>query len=202
MHKILDEHAPLRKAVIPASYVIRESWMTTDLAFRKLDILYRKLIGKSKSDTIHSKYLTYSPVFSCYLDASRAFDRVNYWSLFSKLVKRGVPVLIVRLLSYWYNTQLFYVKWADKISCDFKTTNGVRQGGILSPRLFSLYIDELSGRLSTSNVCCFIDGTCMNHFFYADDICLLAPSAISLQELINICATYGEEHDILYNPLK
>ena len=143
-----------------------------------------------------------SPVFSCYLDASRAFDRVNYWSLFSKLVKRCVPVLIVRLLSYWYNTQLFYVKWADKTSCVFKTTNGVRQGGILSPRLFSLYIDELSGRLSTSNVGCFIDGTCMNHFFYADDICLLAPSAISLQELINICATYGEEHDILYNPLK
>ena len=42
-----------------------------------------------------------SPVLSCYLDASRAFDRVNYWSLFSKLVKHGVPVLIVRLLSYW-----------------------------------------------------------------------------------------------------
>ena len=60
----------------------------------------------------------------------------------------------------------------------------------------------MDGRLSTSNVGCFIDGTCMNHFFYADDICLLAPSAISLQELINICATYGEEHDILYNPLK
>ena len=73
---------------------------------------------------------------------------------------------------------------------------------ILSPRLFSLYIDELSDRLSKSNIGCFIDGTCMNHFFYADDICLLAPSAISLQELINRCATYGEEHDILYNPLK
>ena len=59
--KILDEHAPLRKAVIPASYVIRESWMTTDLlkASRKLDILYRKSIGKSKSDTIHSKYFKY-----------------------------------------------------------------------------------------------------------------------------------------------
>ena len=42
----------------------------------------------------------------------------------------------------------------------------------------------------------------MNHLFYADDICLLAPSAVSLQELINICATYGEEHDILYKPLK
>ena len=118
------------------------------------------------------------------------------------LYSLSVPVLIVRLLSYWYNTQLFYVKWADKASCDFKTTNGVRQGGILSPRLFSLYIDELSDRLSKSNVGCFIDGTCMNHFFYADDICILAPSAISLQELINICAPYGEEHDILYNPLK
>jgi hypothetical protein len=38
-----------------------------------------------------------SPVFACFLDASKAFDRVNY---FSKLIKNGAPLLIVRLLCY------------------------------------------------------------------------------------------------------
>jgi hypothetical protein len=79
-----------------------------------------------------------SPVFTCFLDASRAFDRVNYWSLFTKLVDRGVPLLIVRLLSYWYNVQTCYVKCDNSTSTCFTTTNGVRQGGILSPQLFSL----------------------------------------------------------------
>jgi hypothetical protein len=138
-----------------------------------------------------------SPVFTCFLDASRAFDRVNYWSLFTKLVDRGV-----RLLSYWYNVQTCYVKWGNSTSTCFTTTNGVRQGGILSPRLFSLYIDELSNVLCKLNVGCFIGFKCVNHLFYADDICLLAPSAMGLQQLINVCEQYGSDHDILYNPIK
>ncbi len=77
-----------------------------------------------------------SPVFTCFLDASRAFDRVNYWCLFSKLLKRNVPVLIVRLICFWYNTQQFCVKWDNATSKYFNTTNGVRQGGILSPKFF------------------------------------------------------------------
>jgi len=143
-----------------------------------------------------------SPVFTCFLDASRAFDRVNHWSLFKKLVERGVPLLIVRLLSYWYNVQTFYVKWGNSTSTCFTTTNGVRQGGILSPRLFTLYIDDLSNLLHNLNIGCFVGFTCVNHLFYADDICLLAPSAMGLQQLINVCEQYGSEHDILYNPIK
>ena len=143
-----------------------------------------------------------SPVFTCFLDASRAFDRVNFWSLFKKLVDRGVPILIVRLLSYWYNNQEFCVKWGNSTSMCFITTNGVRQGGILSPRLFTLYIDDLSNVLYKLNIGCFIGSTCVNHLFYADDICLMAPSAMGLQQLINACEKYGIEHDILYNPIK
>ena len=41
-----------------------------------------------------------SSVFGGFLDASKAFDRVNYWCLFSKRIKRGVPLLIVRILVY------------------------------------------------------------------------------------------------------
>lgn len=143
-----------------------------------------------------------SPIFTCFLDASRAFDRVNFWCLFDKLIVRGVPLLIVRLLCHWYSTQTFCIKWSTATSLCFNTTNGVRQGGILSPRLFAVYIDDLSIKLSKLNIGCFIDNICMNHLFYADDMCLLAPSALGLQQLINICEMYGIDHDILYNPVK
>jgi hypothetical protein len=143
-----------------------------------------------------------STVFTCYLDASKAFDRVNHWHLFKKLFNRGVPSLIVRLLSYWYRTQEFCVKWGTVTSSVFLTKNGVRQGGILSPRLFALYMDDLSRVLQTLNAGCYVGSMCVNHLFYADDICLLAPSALGLQLLLNACESYGISHDILYNPSK
>ena len=48
-----------------------------------------------------------SPVFACYLDAnaSKAFDRVNHWTLFNKLVKREVPSYLVK-----YHNQSFCVR--------------------------------------------------------------------------------------------
>ena len=65
-------------------------------------------------------------------------------------------------------------------------SNGVRQGGILSPKQFSVYVDDLSDKLVKSKIGCHIDNLCMNHVMYADDICLMAPSPASLQELIDM----------------
>ena len=41
-----------------------------------------------------------SPVYTCFLDASKAFDRVNHWSMFKKFILRGVPIIIVRMLMF------------------------------------------------------------------------------------------------------
>ena len=68
-----------------------------------------------------------SPVYSCFLDASKAFDRVNHWTLFRKLLNRGVPVVLIRILLYWYRTQTFCVKWGSTTSEFFNVSNGVRQ---------------------------------------------------------------------------
>ena len=43
-----------------------------------------------------------SPVYTCFLDASKAFDRINHWTLFKKLIDCNVPLLIVRILVFWY----------------------------------------------------------------------------------------------------
>ena len=70
-----------------------------------------------------------SPVYLCFLDASKAFDRVNYWKLFNKLIIRGTPGYLVKLLMFWYTTQEFCIKWGNSFSLPFKTANGIRPGG-------------------------------------------------------------------------
>ena len=138
----------------------------------------------------------------CFLDASKAFDRINHWSLFRKMLNRGIPAIIIRILCYWYRTQKFFVKYGSCTSDPFRVNNGVRQGGILSPHLFAIYVDGLSQQLSTSNAGCQIDNISVNHIFYADDLCLLAPCPSALQQLIDICAKFGIDNDITYNPAK
>ena len=60
------------------------------------------------------------------------------------------------------------------MSSGFKVTNGVRQGGILSPYLFCVYADELSRMLNNVNAGCFVGASLVNHLMYADDLVLLA----------------------------
>ena len=81
-------------------------------------------------------------------------------------------------------------------------TKGVRQGGVLSPYLFSIYVDELSILLTKSKYGCCIEGVTTNHLFYADDLCILAPSPMGLQGLLDICSDFGNQNDVLFNPLK
>lgn len=143
-----------------------------------------------------------SPVYICFLDASKAFDRINHVIMFEKLKKRNINFYIIRLLRYWYHHQFFYVKWDNIFSEGFKTTNGVRQGGILSPIFFNVYMDGLSTLLNSSNTGCNMNGVIYNHIMYADDTLLIAPSPNSIQKMLGLCQHYANNNDILFNEKK
>ena len=51
----------------------------------------------------------YSPVYIYYLDALKAFDRINCWCLFKNLMKRNIDVTLIHLLIFWYCQQTFCV---------------------------------------------------------------------------------------------
>ena len=59
-----------------------------------------------------------SSVLMSFIDASKAFDRVNSFKLFDKMSSRGVPKCIVRILSYWYANQSIHVKWGSGMGSD------------------------------------------------------------------------------------
>ena len=141
-------------------------------------------------------------VFISFLDASKAFDRVNHSLLFDKLLKRGVPGYIVRLLVFWYTNQKMCVRWGNVYLDYFGVSNGVRQGGILSPLLFNLYMDDLSDRLNKLKIGCCINGIVVNHIMYADDLVLIAPSVAGMNKILKLCEGFGSQHDIKYNPMK
>ena len=56
-----------------------------------------------------------------------------------------------------YSNQLCHVKWGDETSASFSISNGVKQGGVISPLLFSLYIDKLFSLLKQSVLVATLD---------------------------------------------
>ena len=94
-----------------------------------------------------------SPVYICFLDAPRAFDRVNHRTMFKNLIKGCA--------NYCSTYVMFLVSFSATLytmrSSFFTIFNGTRQGVILSPKLFSAYMDDLSNLLICSGIGCFLD---------------------------------------------
>ena len=122
--------------------------------------------------------------------------------LFKKLMDKRILLFIIKLLVCWYSTQQMHIRWGNTAISSFLISKGVKQGGILSPILFNVYMDQLSVKLNASNIGGDIGGVLVNHLCYADDICLISLSSAGMQQLLNICDTYAKEYDLLYNGSK
>jgi len=80
----------------------------------------------------------HSSVFCSFLDATKAFDRVNYCKLFRLLIKRHLPAHVICLLINMYSNNLVRITWGGVVFDYFSAVNEVKQGGVLSPVLYCI----------------------------------------------------------------
>ena len=137
-------------------------------------------------DVVHNYTKNRGKAFVAFVDLSKAFDRVDHFILGQQLLKRNVPPDIVLLLMHYFRNQQARVCWNGGQGGYSYINKGVRQGGIVSPFLFKLYIDGLIERISLSNVGCMLGLIRINILAYADDIVLITDSESNLKYLYNI----------------
>ena len=138
----------------------------------------------------------------CALDVSKAFDKMNHAGLFVKLMRRAVPYNLLAVLENWFAKCFTCVKWNFAYSQLYKLFCGVRQGGVLSPYLFAVYIDDIVIGIQKLGIGCHLGSICMSVFLYADDILLLAPSVDALQKLLTFCENELKTLDLSINAKK
>ena len=143
-----------------------------------------------------------SKLYTCFLDAQKAFDKVWHDGLFIKLHELGLELYLWKLVVTLHSDLYSYVLFRGFVSPQFQIHKGTRQGGVLSPYLFLCYIDELLDILCASNLGLTVNGINLTCPSVADDMLLQSLTKNGLQILINICVAYFKKWRLVYNVLK
>jgi len=139
-------------------------------------------------------------VFAFFIDFKAAFDTVNRSSLLYKLENVGVSSKIIEAVRNIYSHTTAKV-WTKLGFTDvFSTYSGVRQGCLLSPLLFTIFINDLCDDIDLGGFC--YNGVWIRLLMYADDIVFLAADPETLQGMIDKLANYCERWDLVVNLAK
>ena len=140
-------------------------------------------------------------LYTCFIDFRKAFDVVNRKALLYKLREYyGIDGLYFNIVENMYKDVFFSVKLQNKIAPLFKTSIGVKQGCVLSPTFFSLYINDLVKIFDdTCNPITLKSGTKISCLMYADDIVIMSEKASGLQSALDKLNTYCDKWDLDIN---
>jgi Reverse transcriptase (RNA-dependent DNA polymerase) len=120
-------------------------------------------------------------------------------------MERQIPICNIRIPLNFYTNHHVRVAWSAVMSNYFLAANGVKQGGVLSPILFVVFIlmALIVGSSCYKAGCgCYVGKHFMGALAYADDIVLLSPSPIALRKMLEICDTYALDYNICFNAKK
>ena len=124
--------------------------------------------------------------FICFIDYKKAFDSVDRNLLLFKLSKIGITGKVYRAISSLHKNPKSRVILNNYTTEWFNCPVGVKQGDIMSPTLFAIFIDDLVTELKESGCGIKIDDTLLCCLLYADDLVLIAESEGDLQVLLDV----------------
>ena len=137
-------------------------------------------------------------LYLCFVDFSKAFDRVWRDGLLIKLLNHGIGGKFYSSVKQMYHNTISAVKMNNQITSTFKTEIGVKQGDNLSPTLFNIYLNDLQ----------FPEDSCkpiklssipISHLLWADDLLILSETPEGLQKCLDILHAYCIEWKLNIN---
>ena len=141
-------------------------------------------------------------LYMCFVDFKKAFDSVWHLALKLKLLEYGISGKFYDIIDNMYKDNLNCIKSDGQLSNTFSCARGVKQGDILSPNLFNLYINDLPNKLGIDVDTPELNGEPINCLLYADDLIIFSRTREGLQNKLNILDSYCQEWCLSANPKK
>jgi len=140
-------------------------------------------------------------VYALFIDFERAFPSISHSKLWAKLHSIGIPSKILRVMQNIYHHSGTKIKLESGFSSTIAMTEGLLQGEIASPLLFSLFIYDIVDKLKASGISGIqiTEEDMLHILMFADDMVTLAPSKRALQLKINVLQKYFVELGLKVN---
>ena len=126
------------------------------------------------------------------MDMTMAFDKCCFDILFKKIEAR-LPPTVTRVLIFAYQRQYAWVRWGNMKSCEFGILNRTRQGSVLSPALFTVYVQELLYKVKALSTGCHTGATFLGVVAWSDNFLLTAPTRGAMQAMLDTCSSFASE---------
>jgi len=123
--------------------------------------------------------------YCCFIDMKKAFDNINRDCLWFKMQRLGITGRLYNAVKSLYRDVKYTVRVNGHLTPWFGASRGVKQGCLISPLLFSLYVNDLAESIKDLNCGVDIGDSNLSILLYADDIVLIAPTEDELQTMLN-----------------
>ena len=174
----------------PHQFGFREDFRTHDAIF------------SLRSMVSHYKNNRKQPVYSCFVDFSKAFDSVNRTALAFKLGQVGIKGNLLNLIQDMYSNTKYIIKSDGKFSTPLTSGIGVKQGCTLSPLLFNIFINDLHQIFDPACKPLNVNNWKVSSLSFADDLVLLSETGLGLQNSISKLESYCNEWGLKVNITK
>jgi len=139
---------------------------------------------------VEKSYEFNHPVFMCFVDLTKAFDRVQLNDVLNILNDHNIPQNIIQIIRLLNENSTTKVRVGQELSNEVPTSDGVRQGDSLSPLLFNLIMDKIIQNIEETGRGYKMGSNEVKCVCYADDAVLISDNEDDLQrQLFNLINT-------------
>ena len=125
-----------------------------------------------------------------FVDVRKAYPTVFRDGLFTKLAQKGIGGDMWGTLRNMYKGLTSKVTVGGEKSSSYEVNQGLMEGAILSPWMYTMFIDGFVRRLKAEGLGCEIGGEWAGALYYADDLALLAKNDVEMQKMLRVLDAY------------